>query len=755
MATFDDEKRVSLQNSRVIHAKINVLDFNFNLVEEITGTVLNGSSYTIDATSDIRRTCSITIVVKDATFDIEYGSKVWLDKYIQIFVGIEDIANQNNVVYSNIGIFLIDNPKQMYDATNNTLSINGVDLMSKMTGLRNGYLEGITYQVKANTNIRSAMIALVHDECGFSQYNIDLPNPTPFTPTDLSFGLGSTAYNILAQLRDINSNYQTYFDPNGVFNFNQIPSGENEQIMVDADVWKKVLISYSKETYYEEVKNYIEVFGKTQDDGHTPYGLAYDNNPLSPFFIGYNNENIIRIVLSGGEYDNIFPLAKYSTSQAQFNSLAQQRAEYELYLRCKLQDSLELVCVPLYWLDVNWLVNIQLPNKKANGEEDEGEVEQYIIKKITVNLGEGGTQNISLIKYYPLITDSIIYVGTPIKLTKAMYKLASASTENYAIFSGYNTKAEVFDIYLTGSTINTNKAFKPVGLSFNDYAVFLGGASTTTSSTTTTNKKIWAYDDTLTQISTIPDLTRGGMYLSATTLNDDINNHKYLISGDGYNKASYAGTDADVYNESFTKINGVSKLNFYRKDGTATTLGNRAIFYGGGTSTSNDFGYIDVYDTDLIHSIYPLALTMRQKINLTSTVVGNHAVFAGGYLYDSSRKKAYNRDMCFLDEYLTATQTSFQQASPEGVTSTTIGDYAVLAGGLKKYPSETETDAYSYAWTVDKYLTKTTITKLSQARGYASAVTIGDFVLVGGGVKKIDNTTASGNYKTIDVYSRV
>ena len=137
---LNDEERVSLQRNRVIHAKINILDFDFNLVEEITGVVLDGSSYTIDATSDIRRTCSITIVVKDASFDVEYGSKIWLDKYIQIFIGIEDNSNNNNVVYSNIGIYLIDNPKQMYDAVNNTLSINGVDLMSKMTGLRNGYL---------------------------------------------------------------------------------------------------------------------------------------------------------------------------------------------------------------------------------------------------------------------------------------------------------------------------------------------------------------------------------------------------------------------------------------------------------------------------------------------------------------------------------------------------------------------------------------------------------------------------------------
>ena len=157
-----------------------------------------------------------------------------------------------------------------------------------------------------------------------------------------------------------------------------------------------MLISYKKSTDFESVKNYIEVFGKTQDDGHTPYGVAWENNPDSPFYVGDNFKNRIRIVLSGGEYDNIYPLAPYSTSVEQFNSLAQQRAEYELYTRCKLQDQIELTCVPVYWLDVNWLVSITLPNKQ--GKE---ELQKYIIKKISTTLGVNGTQNITMMKYYP------------------------------------------------------------------------------------------------------------------------------------------------------------------------------------------------------------------------------------------------------------------------------------------------------------------------------------------------------------------
>ena len=218
----------------------------------------------------------------------------------------------------------------------------------------------------------------------------------------MTFGLGSTAYNMVSQLRDINANYQTYFDQDGIFWFNKIPSGYNEQIRVDDDIWEKVLISYKKSADFESVKNVIEVFGKTQDDGQTPYGIAVDNNASSPFYAGSYNASTgkwskeIRIVLSGGEYDNIYPLRDTQGNITNLNSLAQQRANYELYIRCRLQDQIELTCVPIYWLDVNWLIRITLPNKQGTPV-----TEQYIIKKVNTTLGVSGTQSITAMKYYP------------------------------------------------------------------------------------------------------------------------------------------------------------------------------------------------------------------------------------------------------------------------------------------------------------------------------------------------------------------
>jgi hypothetical protein len=89
--------------------------------------------------------------------------------------------------------------------------------------------------------------------------------------------------------------------------------------------------------------------------------------------------------LTGDEYDNI------SSSD-----LALQRAKYELYKRCKLQDSISINVLPIYWLDVNWIVSITLPNK--NGET---ETRLYMTQSISTTLGVGGTQSITLARYYP------------------------------------------------------------------------------------------------------------------------------------------------------------------------------------------------------------------------------------------------------------------------------------------------------------------------------------------------------------------
>lgn len=454
-AMYNDAKK----NIRDLRVKINILNFNMQTVDEITGVVLDGN-INVDATADIRRTCSLSLVVKDSTLELQPGGRIWVDKYFQVLI---DYLNKGDWI--NMGIYLVDAPSWSYDPGNSTLSLQGLDLMSKLTGQRNGYLEGIPTIISQDSSIRDSMISTLVDLGGFNNYVIeDNPQPVPY---EIKIDQGGTVYDVLSELRDITPNYEMFFDVDGVFHYQKIPSGQNEASYIQDDMWKQVVLSESTSVDFGEVKNVIEVYGMSHDPSHygeatvsgntynvtmagvdsltkgliygfkapsivenptlkinslpayplvnedgtnavipqankfyvvqykgeenflflgyqQPYAIAKDENPDSPFYINTIGE--IRQVFYGDEYENIWS-----------NDLAQQRANYELWLHTRLNDSISLSVVPLYWLDVNILVDYTRVNTT--------ETNQYIIKSIDTSLSPDGTQTINMVRYYPSYPD--------------------------------------------------------------------------------------------------------------------------------------------------------------------------------------------------------------------------------------------------------------------------------------------------------------------------------------------------------------
>lgn len=449
---------------RDIDVKIYLLNYNFQKVDEISGFVLT-KNFTNNSTSDIRRTCSITLVPNNSSFDIKRDGKIWLDKYIQIYIGLKKRRSEE-YEWNNMGIYLINNPSKVYSGVDNTLTIEGFDLMSKMTGLRNGNLEGMDYIIPQNSNVRKSIIAILI-ESGFKQYVVAEIEQT--VPNEIKISSGGTVYDILLALKNINPNYQMYFDVDGVFHYNEIPNGKDEQITIDDDLWNGnngVLLNYSISTDFTSIKNVIEVFGKMHDiniknfgtatvsgnnynvtiptvtslrnnlkigfiapskitnpklniNGYgikdmknengtipilsndvdkyyvvkyikdkdyflfmgelQPHAIVKELNQDSPFYVN-GTIGEIRIVLQGGEYDNIYT-----------DDLAFERAKWELYTHCRLLDSVTITCVPIYWADVNQVIEITLPNKKGMEEKN-----KYIIKDISTS----DTQTINMMRYY-------------------------------------------------------------------------------------------------------------------------------------------------------------------------------------------------------------------------------------------------------------------------------------------------------------------------------------------------------------------
>ncbi len=508
----EEQYRTVLQNIQNRYIWIELLNYQFQTVEELNGVVVGGN-ITINANSDIRRTGNIELVVNNSTFEVESGGKIWLDKYIRIWIGTQNLITQQ-ITKTNCGIFIIDAPNYRYDQNTNILNLNLLDLMAKLTGVRNGYLKGTPVKLSAGENIRKAIIDTLALG-GFDKYVVEeAPNPKTI-PNDLDFNQGTTVYEILQSLKNIYPNYEMYFDVNGTFFYKPIPTGQNEPILVNDSIWDSIVLSENLATDFQNIKNSIEVYGRIhdpqyfstktivegsnitltidslteykenliygftlkdnkgiinpklqigslgyheikEDDGKsitilkeegeiifcvqysipyyltvdgkivvesnnsyeflnavnqkynkqykqnsditegtvssgTPYwrwlghlqayGFAEDLNPNSPFYIN-SSVGKIRLPLFDQDYANCLT-----------DNLAQQRAEYELWKRTNLNNTVNIATIPVFWLDVNILTEYTLKRNNKKG--------LYIIKNINFGLGPTDSCNISMIQFYP------------------------------------------------------------------------------------------------------------------------------------------------------------------------------------------------------------------------------------------------------------------------------------------------------------------------------------------------------------------
>lgn len=455
----------SIRNTRI---KINLLNYQFQVVDEISGNVIEGN-LSIDANSDIRRCVDISIIVDDSSFEIQAGGKIYLDKYIQIYTGIDSLFT-GETIWANRGIYLINSPTWNYSSETNTLSFQGLDLMSKLTGIRNGYLEGIPTIIPQNSSVRDSMIATITQLGGFKNYIVseckNKDGNIQSVPYDIKLDQGSTVFDIIKQLRDILPNYETFFDINGTFVYQQIPSGVNDVVLIDDDIWHDVLLSESVFTDFENVKNIIEVYGKSlspayfnistvsgsnyvvEYSGVTSlvdnllYGFTAPSIIINPY-LKINELTAYPIVNEDGSVAiipeaNNYYIVKWQASKNNFLFMGYQQP----YAIAKdenpdspfyINGAIGPIRLPLYGGEYDNIYTNDLCKQRAEYElwqhtqlqqklniscvsidwldvnilanysqKNSFFQEKYIIKKITTNLGVDGIQSIEMIKFYPL-----------------------------------------------------------------------------------------------------------------------------------------------------------------------------------------------------------------------------------------------------------------------------------------------------------------------------------------------------------------
>lgn len=385
-----EDIQILYQKNKKLSIVFQLLNNKMQVVDVLQGDIISGS-YTIDSASDIRRVLDVVFYVKNKSYYANETSKIWIDKIVNVQLGFENNFSKKIQWYP-LGLFIFTNYSFQYDNSTNTLSLNCVDFMANFTGLRKGHLSGLKTKIPRNSIIKEVIIATITTLGNIKKYIVeeDTDELKRKLPYDLEFGTNVSVYDILVKIRDIYPGKQFYFDCDGTFIYSAVPTGKNEQAILDNSVIKNLIVSENISSNFNDIKNAIQVFGKndvnamvklvkakpTQAEPNTHYKINSD----SPFTIEKIGE--VLNVFSGGEYGII-------TSA----DLCRQRGEYELWLATNRQTALSLSMIIIPFLNVNQKIKY-----KINTADTE---EEYMTKSISFDF-ESCLATVNLNKFYPL-----------------------------------------------------------------------------------------------------------------------------------------------------------------------------------------------------------------------------------------------------------------------------------------------------------------------------------------------------------------
>lgn len=245
------------------YIRIDVLNTSYVKTGELQGLAISLTP-NISNSSDIKRTCSLKMVLQDKT-DLSaalYG--LWINRIIKPYLGLYD---GNSTTWYLIGSFLISENGYTYDATTQELDLSLVDMMAAATEIRGSQIGGAGIFIPAETNARSALIATVAQFSPFIQYNVvELPDTIPY---DMEYEADIYPYQILKDIMAFFPLHQMYYSQDGVFTVRRIPDGIDDPVVLDNSVLDIILKGEGRSNSHKDIKNTTEIFGMSLDAGYT------------------------------------------------------------------------------------------------------------------------------------------------------------------------------------------------------------------------------------------------------------------------------------------------------------------------------------------------------------------------------------------------------------------------------------------------------------------------------------------------------
>ena len=197
---LQEQYNVLQQSVREIHIKINMLNENDNIIDNLEGIAIDGSLEITNSSSN-RRTGSLKMVLNNG-FVKKYNSLVWINKRVQIIIGIKNLST-DNIVWFNQGRYAVSECNFIKNSTSQLADFTLLDYMSLCDGSLGGKIPSKILIAPNDISIRQWLISLFRDKGGITKLAIEdviVENVIMPIPYKIDKEPNSTIYEISKEL---------------------------------------------------------------------------------------------------------------------------------------------------------------------------------------------------------------------------------------------------------------------------------------------------------------------------------------------------------------------------------------------------------------------------------------------------------------------------------------------------------------------------------------------------------------------------